>query len=768
MRLRFLGAAGTVTGSKTLVQYGDQKILVDCGLFQGPRKLRERNWARWPFAPSALDAVVLTHAHLDHSGLLPRLIKQGYTGPVYCTAGTKSLCGLLLPDAGYLQEEDAAYANRKGFSRHDPALPLYTRQDAVDCLPHLQPVPFGQTLDLGGGLSLRFDVGGHILGAAMARIRSPETEVLFSGDLGRPDDLLMPAPANPGRAAYLVLESTYGDRLHPAGDPIAQLGEVVARTVARRGVVLIPAFAVGRAQLVLWGLHQLKQRGVIPDIPVYLNSPMSVNATELYLRHSALHRLSEQEARTLCASATLVRSVEESQALNTISGPAVIISASGMLSGGRVLHHLAALAPREVNTVLFVGFQAPGTRGRQLLDGAEEILLHGRYVPIRAEIARIDSLSAHADQGEILRWLSAFDEAPRRVFLNHGEPGPAEALRQVIEKKLGWAAEEVELGQSVELAPARLAPMDAPIALGDPRRRAACEPRIEAIEAHPSYLLAERDPDFLESPGMLPTRLMLEYLKVEDALSERGIEATVVVFGGTRIVEPAEAWDRLRRARDRATAHPADGESQRALAIAERVLAKSHFYDEARDFGRLVGRDPRIDGAQVHVVTGGGPGIMEAANRGAADEGAQTIGLNITLPREQRPNPYITPGLCFQFAFFAIRKMHFLARARALVAFPGGYGTLDELTDALTLIQTGKLPRIPVVLVGVAYWERIFDADFLVAEGVIDPEHAELLIRVDSGFEAWEAIRAFYAEGSKRTARSTGAGKKGPSGRSPA
>ncbi len=745
MRLRFLGAAGTVTGSKTLIECGDTRILVDCGLFQGFKALRNRNWSPLPIEPSRLDAVVLTHAHLDHSGYLPRLVKRGYSGPVYCTEGTRDLCGLLLPDSGYIQEEDAAYANRKGYSRHDPALPLYTRKDAVDCLPRLTAAPFEQEIDLGGGLTVRFRPAGHILGASTVRICSPHSEVLFSGDLGRPDDLLMPPPAPVTSAGYLVLESTYGDRRHPDSDPVAQLGEIVARTAARGGVVLIPAFAVGRAQALLYAMHRLKQDDKIPNVPVYLNSPMAVDATEIYLRHSDQHRLSHEEARAMCAEAKLVRSTDESKALNRVRGPAVIISASGMLTGGRVLHHLAALAPDPLNTVLFTGYQAPGTRGRELLDGAKEIKLHGMYVPVAAEIARIDALSAHADQRELLDWLGNFEAPPKKTFLNHGTPSSSEALRRLIRKELGWEVEAVQDGQIVRLDPTHTPEeRSAGLSLTRPALDPEADARSEEVAAHPSYRVAFEDPDFLTSPELRAARLMLEYMKPELALRERDIKHTIVVFGGTRVAEPARAWEKLEAARAALKEAPEDPALRRRLQVAERVLAKSHYYDEARELARLLGSDPRVDGLEVTVVTGGGPGIMEAANRGAFDEGAPSMGLNILLPHEQRPNPYITPGLCFQFHYFALRKMHFLVRARALVAFPGGFGTLDELFDALTLIQTGKMPRVPIILVGREFWQQVFDPHFLADEGVIDDEDLALITVVDSGMEALWAIRSFY------------------------
>ena len=439
MRIRFLGGAGTVTGSRTLVTSGETQVLVDCGLFQGFKVLRERNWARLEADPGRLRAVLLTHGHLDHSGWVPRLVKQGFAGPVYCTDATAELLGILWRDAGRIQEEDAEYANRKGFARHEPALPLYTEEDAENALERIVPVSWATPLEV-GPLRASFHRVGHILGAACVRIEDDSTSVLFSGDLGRDADLLMRAPAAPPAAEFAVLESTYGSRSHSDLDVLAQLSEVVRRTVERRGALLIPSFAVGRAQGVLWALHVLQERGEIPDVPLLLDSPMATNTTELYLRHAKELRVPPAELDRLCDDVRFVRTTDESKALNFERPPYVLVSASGMLTGGRVLHHLARLAGDRRSTVLFVGYQAPGTRGDRLVRGAETVRLHGRDMDVRCEVAQIDGFSAHADADELLAWIARMPQVPRRVWLNHGEPEGADALRMRVRDELGWDA----------------------------------------------------------------------------------------------------------------------------------------------------------------------------------------------------------------------------------------------------------------------------------------------------------------------------------------
>ena len=452
MKLTFLGATGTVTGSKYLLASGTKKILVDCGLFQGYKQLRLRNWAGLPVDPRKIDAVVLTHAHIDHSGYLPLLIKSGFSGRVYSTHATRDLCEILLPDSGHLQEEEAEFANRHGFSKHSPAQPLYTEEDGKRALRAFTPVAFGRDIQLDKHLTLRFSPSGHILGSAFALIKDASTSILFSGDIGRPNELIMPAPEKITGADYLVLESTYGDRRHDATDPREIMAPIIRRTAKRKGVVIIPAFAVGRAQTLLYYIHLLKAERAIPDIPVYLNSPMATDVTRIYHKYRSEHRLTPEQCDAMCSAARIVNSVEESIQLNEKPGPMIIISASGMATGGRVVHHLKKFAPDPRNTILFAGFQAGGTRGAAIMSGAESVKIHGEYVPVRAEVAAIDNLSAHADYQEILDWLSHFKKPPRATYITHGEPSASDALRRRIEESKQWRCTVPEYRQTVKLA----------------------------------------------------------------------------------------------------------------------------------------------------------------------------------------------------------------------------------------------------------------------------------------------------------------------------
>ncbi len=449
--LQFLGAAGTVTGSRYLVEFHGRRLLVDCGLFQGFKPLRLRNRAPLPIDPASLDAVILTHAHLDHSGYLPLLARLGFDGPVYCTPATRDLCGILLPDSGHLQEEDARYANRMGFSRHHPALPLYTETDARACLQLLQPVEFGRTFEALPGLTASLRYAGHIMGASMVYLQSAAGTLLFSGDLGRPTDAVMRPPDPPPAADWLVLESTYGDRLHSDDDVLERLAAIICRTIERRGIVLIPSFAVGRAQTLLVLLDRLRRCGRIPPVPIYLNSPMAVEATRVFWEHRDGHRLSEAECESACRLPRVAATVEQSKALNRLREPAIIIAASGMATGGRVLHQMKAYAPDPRNTLLFAGFQAGGTRGAKLLAGASTVRIHGEDIPVRAEVANIDMLSAHADRDEILAWLAQMPAQPRQIWLTHGEPTATDTLRLAIGQRFGWACEAADDQQRVVL-----------------------------------------------------------------------------------------------------------------------------------------------------------------------------------------------------------------------------------------------------------------------------------------------------------------------------
>ncbi|MGZ5154841.1 MAG: MBL fold metallo-hydrolase [Caldimonas sp.] len=451
MRLTFLGGTGTVTGSKYLLEHGGRRLLVDCGLFQGLKQLRLRNWDGLPVAPGAIDAVVLTHAHLDHSGYLPRIAQLGFAAKVHCTAATRDLCQLLLPDSARLLEEEAEFANRHAFSKHAPALPLYTEADAQAALRCFEPHGFGEAFEPVPGVRVRLRRAGHLLGAASVRVEWDGGSLLFSGDLGRDHDMLMNPPEPPEAAGTVIIESTYGDRLHPSIDPLTVLADVISRTAARGGVVVVPAFAVGRAQMLLYALYLLKKERRIPDLPVFLNSPMAADATRIYVAHRAEHRLSPAQCKAMYGVATIVNSVDESIRLNSIRMPAVIVSASGMATGGRVLHHLKAFGPDPRNSILFAGYQAAGTRGAAMIAGAATVKIHGEHVPIRAEVSAIPALSAHADRDELLAWIGRLPAAPQRVFVTHGEPVPADSLRQAIEERHRWPCSVPEYRDNVEL-----------------------------------------------------------------------------------------------------------------------------------------------------------------------------------------------------------------------------------------------------------------------------------------------------------------------------
>ena len=449
--LTFLGAAGTVTGSKYLVEAEGQRLLVDCGLFQGFKQLRERNWTPLPIDPKTIDAVLLTHAHLDHTGYLPLLVRNGFAGPITATSATKDFCELLLPDSGHLMEADSRFANQHGFSKHTPALPLYTERDARQSLQSFRTIDFEKRVDVLPGCTALFRMAGHILGAATIELDWNGVKIVFSGDLGRYGSATMLDPEPVPRADYLLIESTYGNRIHDPRSPEDALEEVVTRTIRRGGTVVIPAFAVGRAQSLLYHLWRLIERNRIPRIPIFLDSPMAVNATELLCKHIGEHRLTAEDCRDSCAIATYVREAEESKKLNTNRMPKIIISASGMATGGRILHHLKNYAPDARNSIVLAGFQAGGTRGAALRDGAHELKIHGNYVPVRAEVVSLDMFSAHADQEELLRWLGGFEAAPLQTFVVHGEPTASDTLRHQIEEKFGWSARVPEQAERVSL-----------------------------------------------------------------------------------------------------------------------------------------------------------------------------------------------------------------------------------------------------------------------------------------------------------------------------
>jgi metallo-beta-lactamase family protein len=481
MTITFLGAARTVTGSKYLVETGGTRIMVDAGLFQGLKELRLRNWQNLPVPAESIEAIVLTHAHLDHCGYLPRLISQGFRGRVFCTQGTQDLCRIVLPDAGRLQEEDAAYANRHHTSKHTPALPLYTEVDAFRAISQLQPCGYDRRMPVAGGIEVEFVNAGHLLGSSWVRMHIDGRTIVFGGDLGRFGRPVLPEPTMAAEADYLLVESTYGDRVHEKDDDGARLAEIVKTTVQRGGKLIVPAFAIGRVEEMLYWLRRLEAEQRIPVLPVYVDSPMAGAALARYTErvheldpemqpeqrddrapHDAaapdpvdVRRRAAMQERDVCVFCTerfrVIASAEESKQLTASKMPSIVISASGMAEGGRVLHHLKAALPNAQNTVLFAGYQGAGTRGRRLVDGEKSVKIHGEWIPVAARIEKIDSMSAHADADEIMRWLRGFKAAPKRTFIVHGEPTAQDALGARISAELGWEYRAPEHGERVEI-----------------------------------------------------------------------------------------------------------------------------------------------------------------------------------------------------------------------------------------------------------------------------------------------------------------------------
>jgi metallo-beta-lactamase family protein len=457
--IQFLGAAGTVTGSKFLLEHQGKRVLIDCGLFQGRKELRQRNWRDLPIPPRSINAIVLTHAHIDHTGGLPRVVRDGFHGPVYCTSGTRDLAALLLPDSAHLQEEEARFANKEGYSKHHPALPLYSVADAERALKLFETFGYERTKEILPGITLTFYRAGHILGSAVCVFHLERTNqrVVFTGDLGRYHAPILRDPQTVSSATTLVVESTYGDREHGNQNPVDALCEVVRRTYERRGMLVIPAFSVGRTQELLYHLDHLERERRIPEMDVFVDSPMACDATPIYLAHAEEHDLDMSslvkrgESPLATRRTRFVTSPQESRQINQLEGPGIIISASGMATGGRILHHLKYRLPDPRNTVLFVGYQSEGSRGRRLLDGEKEVKIHGQMVRVEAEICSVSGFSAHADWTETLRWMDGFESPPHQTLLVHGEPAALQALKGRVEAR-GWPAYIPEYLEKVELA----------------------------------------------------------------------------------------------------------------------------------------------------------------------------------------------------------------------------------------------------------------------------------------------------------------------------
>ena len=461
-KITFLGAARTVTGSKYLVEAEGKKLLVDCGLFEGSKELKQRNWDKLPIDPAAIDWVLLTHAHIDHTGYLPRLTRNGYHGPIYANAATHELCALLLPDSAHIQEEDAEYAAKKGYSAHKPPLPLYTVEESQATLNQFRLIPRADNFRISPQFSVRPHDAGHILGSSWLELTITEngkqTLVVFSGDVGRYDQPILKDPESPTGADFLLCESTYGDRDHPAGSVEDELADIVNRTAKRGGAVVIPSFAVGRTQTLMYYLRDLEEKQRIPHLPVYVDSPMAINVTGLYMSHHEDHDADFTKQETTgnhdplnCHEVHMTHTVEDSKKINDVVSPCIIISASGMITGGRIKHHLAKRLPDSRSTVLLVGYQAEGSGGRALLDGAKYLRIHNEQIPVRAQVIEIGQLSAHAGKSELLRWLSGIQAPPRQTFLVHGEPVAMESLRGAIAAQYHWPVTIPDYLQTIEL-----------------------------------------------------------------------------------------------------------------------------------------------------------------------------------------------------------------------------------------------------------------------------------------------------------------------------
>jgi len=459
--ITFWGAAGSVTGSRFLLELDKSKYLIDCGMFQGPKSNRLKNWEPFPVSPHDIEKVFLTHAHIDHSGYLPKFCRENFRGDIHCTYATRDLCDIMLKDSAHIQEEDARWANKKGFSKHKPALPLYTLDDAENALTKFQPYHYGEDFYIKDDVRVKFKDAGHILGSAFVDIKRTNghksKKIVFSGDFGRPDRPVLREPDQVYNVDYLIVESTYGDRLHEDVDPYEQLVEVINETVRRRGVIVIPSFSVGRTQTLLFALRELEEEGKIPELPIYMDSPMAIATTKVFETQVTGFNLTARklilEGKSIFKPKNLhiCQSVNESKSINQVAEKAIIISSSGMATAGRILHHLAARLPEKQNTVLLIGYQAEGTRGRTILEGKPEVKIHGHQVPIRAHVANISGFSGHGDYGEILAWLMAFNKPPVKTFVVHGEETASEAMAEKIRKQFGWNVSVPKFGESFEL-----------------------------------------------------------------------------------------------------------------------------------------------------------------------------------------------------------------------------------------------------------------------------------------------------------------------------
>ena len=706
MKLTFLGANRQVTGSRYCLEANGSRVMIDCGLVQ-ERRFQERNWERCAIDPDSFDALLLTHAHIDHIGLVPKFVKDGFAAPIFATHPTVALADVMLRDSAKIQAEDAAYKKRRhkkeGRKGRHPEVPLYTIDDVNSTMPLMRGVDYGEPARIAEGISATWHDAGHILGSAMIEIIVTENgqrrSIVFSGDIGQPDKPLIQNPSYFEHADYVVMESTYGERDHEAnGDVEAQLESIIRQTIDRGGNVIIPVFAVERAQELMYYISRLVHADRIPDIPIFLDSPMASDVTDIFRKHrnwldeETWELIRSKEPPLQFPGLRITRSTDESIAINRIITPCVIMAPAGMCNAGRIKHHLRLNIGRDESTLLFVGHQARGTLGRRILDGEREVRIHGRTRRVFAQIRRIDGLSAHADRTGLLDWLGHLKTPPRRLFLTHGEEEASLALARRIRDRLGWEATVPEYGTVVDLDEE---PVDRTVKVTEPDRPVA--------DASDIVSLPTPDFEFLDSSIRPGTGFLYE-------------DPWRVFRMQSDTIQGIEVMARALEARSRSV----------AVFGSARLPADDPDYQLARETCRRLGE------CGFATITGGGPGIMEAANRGARDAEALSIGLNIELPHEQQLNAFC--DVSYTCRYFFVRKMLFAKYARAFLIFAGGYGTLDELFEALTLIQTERLAGFPVILIGRAYWNPLVSwlRSSMYARGCISEDDLSRFMVVDS------------------------------------
>lgn len=738
MQLTFLGANRNVTGSRYCLEAGGHRVMIDCGLVQ-EREFLSRNWDTCPVASKSFKSLLLTHAHIDHLGLVPKLVNDGFAGRIYATRPTVKLAEVMLNDSAKIQAEDAKYKRkrhrREGRKTAREVRPLYERQDVEMAMDLFHGVDYGKERQVAPNMWATWHDAGHILGSASIEVRVKEGPVvrtfLFSGDIGQHGKPLIHDPTFFKRADYVVMESTYGNRDHiHGGDIESQLEEVINRTINRGGNVVIPVFAVERAQEIMYFISRLVHDDRIPDVPVFLDSPMAYDTTEIFRQFE--HWL-DQETRELIESnepplhfpgLKLVRQTKDSIAINRVNSPCIIMAPSGMCNAGRIKHHLRANISRPECSVLFVGFQANGTLGRRLINGDKEVRIHGQTYVVEAEIARIVGFSGHADRGGLLRWMDAFEVAPRRVFLTHGEEDAALALQQEIETQFGFDVSVPEYGSVVTFTDEGESLMNE---TAHPASRTA---DVKTLTAPPPVV--KREPAPRES-HVVPTTTPALADNPDREFLDGGVRRPVSFLRD-------DPWRVLRIQGDTVQGIEV---MARALAGRQRAItvfgsARTPESDPAYQLARRCCR--KIGERGFAIITGGGPGIMEAANRGAQESGTLSIGLNIEIPHEQTLNEYC--DVSYECHYFFVRKMLFAKYAHGFVIFPGGFGTIDELFEALTLIQTGKLERFPIILAGSEYWNPLLDwlRNTMLAKGNISPEDLERLSVLDDPAEIAELL----------------------------